>query len=98
VQHVLAEDFCRGEPVKAFSRSVVVGAQALRQLVRGEVCEIGFARDVAAHAADGIFDAALLPRRVGIAEESLDIVGVELVVARKLGSVVERDGSAQRLL
>ena len=37
--------------------------------------EVGFARQEAAHAADGVLDAAFLPGGVGIAEEGLDARG-----------------------
>jgi hypothetical protein len=53
------------------------------------------ARDEAAHATDGIFDAALLPGRIGIAEERLNIDAMERAVACELGAVVEGDGLAQ---
>src|SRR6266404_5898041 len=47
------------------------------------------ARNEAAHAANGIFDAALLPRRIGIAEEGLNIDAMEPMM--ELGAVVEGD-------
>ena len=65
--------------------------RALKLLV-GEGCEVGFARQVAAHSSDGVFDAAFLPGRVGVAEEGLEAELVELVVAGELGAVVEGDG------
>jgi len=43
---------------------------------------------------DGVFDAALLPGAVRIAEESFDIDGsVQPVMLGKFGSIVEADGS-----
>ena len=58
--------------------------------------EIGFAGQGPSHAADGVFDAALLPRAMGIAEEGLHAeLGVELMVEGELGAVIEGDGLAQ---
>jgi len=57
--------------------------------------EVGLTRNEAAHAANGIFDAALLPRRIGIAEEGLNIDAMEPMMACELGAVVEGDGPAQ---
>ena len=61
----------------------------------GDGGEVGFARDEASHSADGVFDAAFLPRGVGIAEEGLQIEAVQAGVACELGAVVEGDCSAQ---
>src|SRR4051812_1764766 len=94
VQQELAEALGWGCPVKAFSRGVVVGAEAVGEVVLGEGGEVGFAGQGFAHASDGVFDAAFLPGGVGVAEEGLDGEGVELVVAGELGSVVEGDGLA----
>jgi hypothetical protein len=94
VQH-FGEGLCRGFEVKAFSRRVVVGAdERLESLVR-EGCEVGFAWHEASHSADGVFDAALLPGRVGITEESTDGEAVQRAMSCKLGAVVEGDAFAQ---
>src|SRR5262245_65774457 len=74
------EHLCRCFEVKAFSRGVVVGAQEGVEAALRKGCEVGLARDEAAHATDGIFDATLLTGGVGIAEESLDGVEVEHMV------------------
>src|SRR5262245_65526636 len=66
------EHLCRCFEVKAFSRGGVVGAQEGVEAALRKGCEVGLARDEAAHTTDGIFDATLLPGGVGIAEESLD--------------------------
>jgi len=55
--------------------------------------EIGLAGDEAPHAADGVFDAALLPGCMGIAEEGRHAEGVEAVVAGELGAIVEGERS-----
>jgi len=62
-----------------------------------EGAEVGLAGNVAAHAADGVFDAALLPGRVGVAEVGLDVERMQFVVAGELGAVVEGDGLAEAL-
>src|SRR4249920_1753952 len=90
-----AEGLCRRLEVKAFSWSVVVGAD---ERFESPVCqggEICFAWNEAAHSADGVFDPALLPRCIRIAEEGLDSEPVERALPRELGSVVEGHGSAQ---
>ena len=56
--------------------------------------QIGFARQGAAQAADGMFDPALLPRGVRVTEEGLDAEGLEVVMAGELGAIVEGDGLA----
>ena len=57
-----------------------------------EACQVGLSGQEAAHAADGVLDAALLPRRVRVAEVGADAQGVEVVMASELGAVVEGDG------
>lgn len=94
MQQVLAEALGWGCPVKAFSRGVVVGSQAVGELVGREGCEVCFPGQGFAHSSDGVFDAAFLPGSVRIAEEGGDREGAELVVACELGSVVEGDGLA----
>jgi len=60
--------------------------------------EVGFAGEASSQSADGIFDAALLPRASDIAEEGLDAeTAVEAVMFGELGTVVEADGLAQIL-
>src|SRR6266852_2976036 len=81
-----------GFEVKAFSRGVVVGTDdGVETLVR-EGCEVSLARDETAHASDGVFDTALLPGRVGIAEEGLDCEPMQVAMAGEFGAVVEGDG------
>jgi hypothetical protein len=93
----LGEGLSWGPEVKAFSRGVVVGGnEGVEALVR-QGGEVGLARDEAAHAADGVLDAALLPRRIWIAEEGFDPEAVESAVACELGAIVEGNGLAQAL-
>jgi hypothetical protein len=94
VQHFF-EDLCRGGKVKALPGSVVIGADQRVEALVGEGCEIGFARNKASHSPDGILDTSLLPRRIGIAEEGLEIELVEQTMACELGAIVEGDGQAQ---
>jgi len=92
----ISESLVRGQEAEAFARGIVVALDAGLELGRGEGGEISFAREVAAHAADGVFDAAFLPRFVGIAEEGgeAEVLG-ELVVGGELGAVIEGEGLAQ---
>jgi len=60
-----------------------------------EGSQIGLARQEAAHAADGILDAALLPGCVGIAKEGLHCEIMQRQMAGELGTIVEGDGLAQ---
>jgi len=89
------EHLCRCFEVKAFSRGVVVGAQEGVEAALRKGCEVGLARDEAAHTTDGIFDATLLPGGVGIAEESLDGEAVKHTMTGELGAIVEGHGLAQ---
>ena len=65
---------------------MVEGQGGLSDALLGDEIEIGFAWEGASQSADGVFDTALLPGGVGVAEESLD---AELVVECELGAVVE---------
>jgi len=97
VQQLLQEDFGGGSEVKAFSGGVVVEGDKGVELVVGERSEVGLSGEEAAHPSDGVFDAALLPRRVGVAEEGLELDGMQAGVLSELGAVIEGDGLAQRL-
>src|ERR1700689_2865718 len=94
VQHFL-EDLRRRGEVKALPGGVVIGTDQRVEALVGEGCEIGLARDEATHAANGIFDTALLPWRIGIAEEGLEVELMEQAMARELGAIVESDCQAQ---
>ena len=86
-----------GFEVKAFSWGVIVGGNELSEASVWERCEVGFAGHEAAHSSDGVFDTALLPGRVGIAEEGADRQAVQLMMAGEFGAVVEGDGLTQLL-
>ena len=57
---------------EAFSGGVVVALQADGKMMGGESVEVGFSGQLAAQAANRVFDTALLPGRMGIAEPGLD--------------------------
>src|SRR5579883_230558 len=82
---------------EAFSWGVIIEAEEGEEALICEDGEVCFAGDEAAGAADGVFDSALLPRGIGVAEVGLDGELVERLVASELGSVVEGDGLTQRL-
>ena len=94
VQQLAHEDLYRGLEVKAFSRCIVVGADELVEAPGGDGVEIGFARQGSAHSTDGIFNSALLPRRMRVTEECFE---VELPMAGKFGAIVEGYGLTQGL-
>ncbi len=96
MQH-LSKGLGGGPEVKALSRGVVIGSDGVAESTRWESSKIGFAWHEAAHPADRILDAALLPWGVRIAEEGLDREAVERQVTGELGAVVEGDGLAQLL-
>jgi hypothetical protein len=92
----ISEGLIRSQELKALAWGVVVAKEASLELLRGQGSENGFAGEVTAHAADGIFDAAFLPRFVGVAEESGKAQALgELVMQGELGPVIESDGLAQ---
>jgi hypothetical protein len=93
----LSKGLGRGSEVKALARGVVVGGDEASKAAVWQGCQIGLAGEEAAHAADGILDAALLPGRIGITEEGLDLEFVQRQVTSELGAVVEGDGLTQRI-
>ena len=61
-----------------------------------EGIEVGFAWQWAPQSADGVFDAALLPWAMGVAEEGLHAeTVVKAVMLGELGSIIEADGFTQ---
>src|SRR5262249_52356123 len=86
------EHLSRCFEVKAFAWGVVVGSQEFVELSMRESCEVGLSRDEAAHATDGIFDAALLPGRIRIAKEGFDGEAVKQAMTGELGAIVEGHG------
>src|SRR5438128_6423615 len=68
VQQVTAENLCRGFVVKTLSGSVIIGTHQGEQALIGQRGQISFPRQSSAHASDGVFNAALLPRCMRVAE------------------------------
>src|SRR5438874_5800252 len=69
VKQVTAENLCRGFVVKTLSRSVIIGTHQGEQALIGQRGQISFPRQSSAHASDGVFNAALLPRCMRVAEK-----------------------------
>jgi len=92
----ISESLVGSQEEEALAWGVVVAEEASLELMGGQGGEIGFAGEVPAHAANGVFDTAFLPRFVGVAEESgkAETLG-ELVMLGELGPVIESDGLAQ---
>ena len=67
--------------------------QVMKPLV-GQSGQVGFTRQRAAQAADGVLDAAFLPGGVKVTEEGLDAEGMEVMMRGEFGAVVEGDGLA----
>ncbi|MHC2332441.1 hypothetical protein ACVIW0_001730 [Bradyrhizobium sp. USDA 4454] len=97
MQHLSSKGLRWGPEVKAFARGVVVCGDELAEASGWELVEIGFARDEAAHATDGVLDATFLPGGVRIAEEGLHQEALQGKVRCELGTVVEGDGLAHLL-
>src|SRR5216684_3741428 len=98
VQQLGKESLGGGLEAEALSGCEVIGGSAGIEGIGVDGREVGFAGQGASHAPDGIFDAALLPGAMGIAEEGLHTkLGIELMVEGELGTVIEGDGLAQRV-
>ena len=92
---VFREYLVGGFEAEAFSGGIVVAFQEAGEAVRGQRIEVGLSGQEAAQATDRVFDAALLPRRMGVAEPSLDAKpSAQEIVLAELGSVVEGHGLA----
>ena len=92
-------EYLGGGPVaKDLSRAVVVLTHDALDSVCRHGLEVCCCWQVAAHAADGVLDAALLPWLVRVAEVGGQGEGLcKTVMAGKLATVVEGDGGTQRL-
>ena len=89
------ESLLRGPEAEAFAGCVVHLALDLVQVGRGERGEFELARQEAAQPAVGVLDAALLPRRVRVAEATVDAAALgQLPIAEELRAAVEGDGLA----
>src|SRR6266851_2775845 len=68
------------------------------QSLRRQCGEVGLAGQATSQATDGVLDAALLPRGVGVTEEGLNAQGLaQAVVVGELGAVIEGDGLSKFL-
>ena len=94
MQQFLQENLRRSFKVQALSRSVIIGSNQGQQALFGQCSQVGFSRKPSAHSSDGVFNAAFLPRRMGIAKESAHRESMESVVVSELGAIIEGDGSA----
>jgi hypothetical protein len=92
----ISEGLIGGQEVEALAWGGVVAKDASVDLIGRQVGQVGFTGEVAAHAADGVFDAAFLPRFVSVAEERGEAEALgEQVMFGELGAVVEGEGLAQ---
>ena len=91
MQQLIIENLGWGSEVKAFSWGMIVGLKEREQASFGNRGKVGFSRQASAHPTDGVFNAALLPRSVGIAEKGSHRQPMEPVVVSELGAVIERD-------
>src|SRR5438045_1314087 len=81
---------------EALSRNVIVERGELADLTGCDGGQIGLARQLPAQPPDRVLNAALLPRRIGIAEVRLDAEGLtQSVVMGELCPVVEGDALAK---
>ena len=76
---------------QAFTGCIVIRSDHFNEAIVREGGQVGFSGQGTTHAADGVFNAAFLPRRIGVTEEGLDIQRMEVVVAGELGAIVKGD-------
>ena len=96
VQQMVAKNLGGRLIAEAFARGIIIHLDQARKLLVRERHHVGLAGQGAAQAPNGVFDIALLPRRVGITEEDVEAKGMEVIVAGKLHAVIESDGLAPR--
>jgi hypothetical protein len=77
VQQLFNEDLRGGVEVKTLSGGVVIDGDKVIELTVVNGGEIGLSGKKSACASDGVFDSALLPRRMGVAEVGFDSKVVE---------------------
>src|SRR5579863_67568 len=81
---------------EAFSGGIVIAFEAEVEAMGGQSVEVGVSGQLAAQTTNRVFNAALLPRRVGVTEPGSDAKAlVEEIVFAELGSVIEGDGLTQ---
>ena len=80
------EDLGRSLKAEAFSGSVIVALGERVEALLGQPVGVHFSGQQTTQPADGVFDAAFLPRRLGVAEIGLHLqAGVQLLMVRRLG-------------
>ena len=94
MQHLVDKHFRRRRIAQAFARRVIIRVNEAMKPVGGQSSQIGLAGQGPAQAADGMFDPALLPGGVRVAEERLDAESMKVVMAGEFGAIVEGDGLA----
>ena len=95
---MLLEDLARGTIAEAAARRIVEPVSEAAEVGVGERLGLDLARQVAAHPAVRVLDAALLPRAMRVAEIARQgEMAVEDGVARELAAAVEGDGPPRRL-
>ena len=88
----LGEDLGGCLEVQTSSWGVIVGHRGVEDVVGIEVLQVGLSWQPASDATDSVFDAAFLPRGMGVAEEGLDS---EAMMLGELGAVVECQGAPE---
>ncbi len=79
---------------EAVTRRIIIGLDHVCKAFVRERGQVGFAGQGPAQAADGVFDPALLPGRMRIAEEGLQTEGMEGVMLGEFRAVIEGNGLA----
>jgi hypothetical protein len=86
----------RGFEAEAFSRCEIGGVDDVLDFLVGDAVDVDVARQPAPESAIGVFDAALLPGGIGVAEPCRHVAHVsQQAVLGEDGVVVEGDGLAQ---
>ena len=76
MQHLVPESLSGSIVAEAFARGIVVSLHQLSKPIVRQGGQVGLAGQGASQTTDGVLDATLLPRRVGIAEEGLEAEGM----------------------
>ena len=96
VQHMVSKNLGGRLIAETFPRRIIVYLNQMRKVFIGESHQVGLAGQGPAQAADGVFDAPLLPGRVGLTEEGLEAERMEGIMPCKLRPVIEGDRLAPR--
>src|ERR1039458_492966 len=93
--NTILEEYLIGSfKAQAFSGGIVVLVDEVGQGAFREGIEVGFSGQHTAEAADGVFDAAFLPGRMGVAVPGLDaVLAGEQIMLAELRAVVEGHGA-----